>query len=379
MVNTEQRAFPLELLEKSSEAKTAYFKSIIIPHRNLQEALNRLLINLLEPADTLVFLVFGVTGVGKTTLRLRLEKLLLEHFLPELQANPGQIAVASVEAIPAERGNFSYKDYYLRALESLKEILREYKLNYHIPSQDNHDFGLINPTHHRDAPALRRAMEKVFRYRQLKSFMVDEAQHLLMMSGGQQMLHQMNWLKSMANLTGTVHVLWGTYELLNCSTLSGQVGRRSEDIHLTPYEADKTEDISEFIKVIRTLQTHLPLKEEPLLENHYEYLFDGSVGCIGILKNWLTRSLRFAIAEHSATLTLKHLEQGAFSPSRINQIFQEAQQGKSRMAQESSFSPKPSLTISSSSSLDTGSHSRKGRVGQRKPKRDPVGVKEHQS
>lgn len=379
MVNTDKRAFPVELLEKSSEAKTAYFKSIIVPHRNLQEALNRLLINLLEPADTLVFLVFGVTGVGKTTLRLRLEKLLLEHELPELQANPGQIAVASVEAIPAERGNFSYKDYYLRALESLNEILREYKLNYHISSQDNNDFGLINPIHRRDAPALRRAMEKVFRYRQLRAFMVDEAQHLVMMSGGQQMLHQMNWIKSIANLTGTVHILWGTYELLNCSTLSGQVGRRSEDIHLTPYEADKTEELSEFIKVIRTLQSHLPLKEEPSLENHYEYLLDGSVGCIGILKNWLTRSLRFAIAEQSATLTLKHLEQGAFSPSRINQIFQEAQQGKSRMAQESTFSPKPSLTISSSSSLNSGSRSRKGRVGQRKPKRDPVGVKEHES
>ena len=102
------------------------------------------------------------------------------------------------------------------------------------------------------------------------------------------------------------------------------------------------------------------------------------MGCVGILKNWLTRSLRFALAEHSATLTLKHLEQGAFSPSRINQIFQEAQQGKSRMAQELTFSPKPSLTISSSSSSDTGSRSRKGRVGIRKPKRDCVGIKEHE-
>ena len=95
--------------------------------------------------------------------------------------------------------------------------------------------------------------------------MVDEAQHLLMMSGGKQMLHQMNWLKSIANLTGTVHILWGTDELLNCSTLNGQVGRRSEDIHLTPYEADQTEDKSEFIKVIRTLQSHLLLLQTKVL------------------------------------------------------------------------------------------------------------------
>lgn len=39
--------------------------------------------------------------------------------------------------------------------------------------------------------------------------------HLLMMAGGHQMLQQMNWIKSIANLTNTVHILFGTYELLN--------------------------------------------------------------------------------------------------------------------------------------------------------------------
>ena len=61
----------------------------------------------------------------------------------------------------------------------------------------------------------------LFRYRQLKAFTVDEAQHLLMISGGHQMLQQMNWIKSIANLTGTIHILFGTYELLNCPTLNG--------------------------------------------------------------------------------------------------------------------------------------------------------------
>jgi hypothetical protein len=60
-------------------------------------------------------------------------------------------------------------------------------------------------------------------------------------------------------------ILFGTYELLNCSTLNGQVGRRSEDIHLTPYQLDEAEDVTEFIRVIRTLEKHLPLEEEPYL------------------------------------------------------------------------------------------------------------------
>lgn len=379
MVNTNARAFTQELLNKSSEDKTCYFKSITVPHRKLKEALDRLLINILEPADTLVFLVFGVTGVGKTTLRLRLEKLLLERFLPELQVNPGKIAVASVEAIPAERGNFSHKDYYIRALESLNEVLIEYKSNYKLSWTDNKDLGLINQSNRKDVPTLRRAMEKVFRYRQLRCFLVDEAQHLLMMSGGHQMLHQMNWIKSIANLTGTVHILFGTYELLNCSTLNGQVGRRSEDIHLTPYQLDEAEDVTEFIRVIRTLEKHLPLEEEPYLENYYEYLFSGSVGCVGILKNWLTRSLRFAYEEDAATLTIKHLEQGAFSQGRINQIFQESEQGQLRLKQESSYYFIGNLTTSVTPDVVQGASLKKGRVGKRKPKRDPVGTQDNES
>lgn len=68
---------------------------------------------------------------------------------------------------------------------------------------------------------------------------------------------------SIANLTGTIHILFGTYELLNCPTLNGQVGRRSEDIHLSPYYADQPEDVAEFIRVTNTFQRHLPLQKEP--------------------------------------------------------------------------------------------------------------------
>lgn len=234
MVKTQLQSFPQELLLQSNEIKTNYFKNITIPHRKLKEALDVLLMNILEPADTLVFLVFGVTGVGKTTLRLRIEKMLLDEFLPSLRKNPGQIAVAGIEAIPVSQGKFSYKDYYTRALEALNEVLIEYKVDYGFSRDEGNDLGLVDRAYRQDAPALRRAMEKVFRYRQLKAFTVDEAQHLLMMAGGHQMLQQMNWIKSIANLTNTVHILFGTYELLNCSTLNGQVGRRSEDIHLSP-------------------------------------------------------------------------------------------------------------------------------------------------
>jgi transposase InsO family protein len=363
-----------ECTKKQRPIAKARFGSVI---ERIFGTTETLLLNVLEPADTLVFLVFGVTGVGKTTLRLRLEKLLLEEWIADLQNNPGQIVVAGLEAVPAEKGNFSYKDYYTRALEAIKEVLIEYKVNYGLTESD---FQGWKPDYHlngKDSPALRRAMEKVFRYRQLKAFTVDEAQHLLMIAGGHQMLQQMNWIKSIANVTGTVHILFGTYELLNCATLNGQMGRRSEDIHLSPYQTDDPSDVAEFIRVISTFQRHLPLPKEPDFEKHYEYLLEGSVGCVGILKNWLTRSLRLALAESAPTLTTSHLKQGAFSASRINKIRAEAQQGERRFIEENSLSFQLESSKGSNHHSVNKSSSKRVRVGQRSPKRDTVGIEQY--
>lgn len=162
--------------------------------------------------------------------------------------------------------------------------------------------------------------------------------------------------------------------MLNCPTLNGQIGRRSEDIHVTPYQADVPEDIAEFIRIIKTFQRYIPLVQEPNLEQHYEYLFSGSIGCVGLLKNWLTRSLRVALSEEARTLNTKHLKQGAFSTCRLNKIKEEADQGLRRFQNESSFATQQYLTEYNIQMPALASAPKKGRVGQRKPKRDAVGV-----
>ena len=88
--------------------------------------------------------------------------------------------------------------------------------------------------------------------------------------------------------------------------------------------------------------------------------------------------MRFAYEEDAATLTIKHLQQGAFSQGRINQILQESEQGQLRLKQESNYSFIGNLTTSVSSDLVQGSSLKKGRVGKRKPKRDPVGIQDNE-
>ncbi|MBS9394418.1 MAG: AAA family ATPase [Dolichospermum sp. LBC05a] len=367
-------SFPLELLNASASEKLNYFKTkVIVPHRNLREISNELLKNILDPDDALVYLVFGVTGVGKTTLRKRLQKVLMEILLDDLISNPGKIAVAGIEVPAPEGGKFSHLGYYEMVLEALNEVLIQYKVDYDISDNKDESFE-PKSSKLRNARTLRRAIEKVFRYRELEAFMVDEGQHIFATSGARQMLEQMNWIKSIANLTETVHVLFGTYELLNCPILTGQVGRRSEDFHFTPYDKEDKLDYAEFKKVALTFAQHLPLVKLPDFENRIDYLIDYSIGNIGIFHGWLYRSLRESIHSDCTALTDKHLKLGELAPYKRRKISVELDNGKRVFAQlnsEEKTSPTPLPKITAAGKA--GDLHRRS-VGQRNPERDPVGI-----
>src|SRR3989304_9628642 len=98
-------------------------------------------------------------------------------------------------------------------------------------------------------------------------------------------------------MTGTPHVLIGTYELPGLANKSAHLTRRSIEIHFGRYHVESAEDLLAFKSVLLTFQRHLPLAVEPDLVGRHEYLYEGSVGCVGVLKNWLNRALAAVLAE----------------------------------------------------------------------------------
>ncbi|MGI0484870.1 AAA family ATPase [Pantanalinema rosaneae CENA516] len=378
MVSADSRPFPTTLLEQTPVERLSYFQRITVPHQKLRVALATLLMNIESPIDLSVFFVVGPAGVGKTTLRRRAERLLLESVLPTMLHSPSQLPVAGIEAVPAEKGTFSYKDYYLRVLEALNPLQSQAKMvGDDMESQVNKAPYYYPGFQGKQPETLRRILEQAMKRYQLKAFMIDEAQHLVLVAGGKQMLHQMDWLKSIANLSETIHVLFGTYDLLNCCTLSGQVSRRSDDIHLARYLPEQSEDLEEFRRVIQTFQEHLPLLEEPNLMQYQDYLLEYSIGCVGILNTWLTKALRMALAEDAKTLHLQHLQQNEYSSARRKQIRQEAESGEKRWQKQMTQGrvTKPELADSANLAHPPASL----RPGQRQAKRDPVGATPHAS
>ncbi|MDP9201985.1 MAG: ATP-binding protein [Gemmatimonadota bacterium] len=377
--------FPRELLTQPTAMRLAYFTDKVVAHPRLKEVHEALLAAIHRPTETSLILVCGPTGVGKTTLRRRIEKQLIDEAWPAVEENPGRVPVVAIEAVAPESGQFNWKDYYTRALQALDEPLIKDKIDYDTRRLHDARIGRLLADRGAAGPALRRALEQVLCHRCVGTFIVDEAQHLTRTASGRRLLDQMDTLKSLAGLTGTVHVLVGTYELLGLANLSAQLSRRSREIHFGRYRAERPEDLRAFQSVLLTFQCHLPLTHEPDLVARSDYLYERSVGCIGVLKSWLNRAFAAALDEGATTLHDRHLEQHAEPARKLLSLAREITEGEAALRDNGAergelrrllgLAPEPTApTAAKARAGETAARRSAGRVGRRQPTRDPVGA-----
>ena len=70
----------------------------------------------------------------------------------------------------------------------------------------------------------------------------------------------------------------------------------------------------------------MPLQEQPDLVPHWEFFYEQSVGCVGILKDLLCRAVAFAVQHGLPTLTLADVKRHAFSLSQCERIAREIEE-----------------------------------------------------
>src|SRR6266567_8770516 len=380
------QGFPRDLLAQPIATRLHYFETKVVAHQHLKEVHAILLHAIRYPAGASLIVVFGPTGVGKTTLRQRIERQLLEDAMTDPSLFPGHIPVVAMEAASPDSGSFHWKDYYTRALLALDEPFIADKITYDVRDMHRDEQGRLVIERNLTIPDLRRALEKTLLYRQPRAFIVDEAQHFRKMASGRRLLDQMDNLKSLAGMTNTVHVLVGTYELLGLTNLSAQLSRRSLEIHFPRYHADKPEDLKEFKKLLRTLQKHLPLPEEPDLESHYDYFYEHCLGCTGMLKTWLNRTLAAALEQPVPTFTSQLWEKHAEPNRKLVQMIREIREGEQLLQEDETLGQELRTLLKLEAPLSGGTPSEKQGgsaprsqhppVGQRVPQRDPVGKEE---
>jgi hypothetical protein len=226
-------------------------------------------------------------------------------------------------------------------------------------------------------------VEQALRYRSPVAVFIDEAQHLARIASGRKLSDQLDVIKSIANRTQTVHVLVGTYELLPFRNLSGQLSRRSVDIHFPRYAAESREDLQVFKNVLLTFHDQLPLLDGFDLVSGWDFMYERSAGCVGILKEWLMRAAVAAIKSGQGAILRKHLEDTALSIGQCEKIVTEAREGEMRLADGVQSRSRLRSLLGLGANLlertqggegeNATSIPKKRRAGQRHPKRDTVG------
>jgi hypothetical protein len=360
-------------------ARVQYFKDLTIAHPSLVEAKDRLMEAINESPPNTLIIVLGPTGVGKTTLLMKIRQLLSD--IAAENPDPGHLPVVAIEAAPPESQRFSWRSHFKRLLVEMSEPLVDCKRRLNLADRTlqtmaayPNDRGVTADYHY--------AVEQALRYRRPRAVLIDEAQHLFARSSGHSLEDQLNVLKALANRGNTVHVLCGTYDLLRIRNLSGQLSRRSIDIHFRRYNVTQAADRHTFGKILQTFAEQMPFAEQPDLIAHWEYLYERSIGCVGILKDWLTKGVCMAIRKSAPTLTIRHLEKCALSTAQCDRLIEETMRGEAQFTEENDASLRLRLRLGFPEHKrlpekpPTGVIDRPGRPrpGLRCPKRDPVGV-----
>ena len=153
------------------------FRLLTVAHPLLLATKDLLLAAINEAPAGSIVMVFGPSGVGKTTLRLKVQQLLSEQIGHSMENDPSRLPFIAVEAAAPDNGNFGWRDHYRRTLIELNEPMLDCKLKpkwIHF-AHDSQGQQLVRP----DATAdeLRHALESAILHRRPAVTCPDSLSH----------------------------------------------------------------------------------------------------------------------------------------------------------------------------------------------------------
>lgn len=374
------------------------YKSVTVKHARLADV-HRQMENIhCWPDGEQVVLLVGPTGVGKSRLLSRLHTDCAHYYAEAMEQDAGFVPSILMK-LPSPtprisgRSEFDWKDAFNRLLESGDEVLIRRKTIPRINIEL--DGEVITNISRLVASEQRRAIENFVKYRRVRQAIFDEAGHIF--SAGTSSNYHLHFelLKSMAIAFQRPLILSGSYNLLKVLELNGQLTRRIEVIHFLRYTLDDFGSAENpkpygcsFSDAVFTLLERMPIPKEDGLIDGLEFFLMKSLGCIGLLKEWFERALKYALQAAAPVLTRKVLEQTALPNKSLIRILGEIKLGESMLedvsdqilAQELGLEATPTLNLKKQSPPLTEASeiikkpaANKKRPGTRNPGRDPVG------
>ncbi|PUA28809.1 MAG: hypothetical protein B0W54_10350 [Cellvibrio sp. 79] len=336
---------------------------IPVPHRNWQRALSEVfaITSCASPGD--VICLTGPSRVGKSTLIDRVNNMLFGACDYEKTGKLHSIRVTASNS--GAHGAFSTKALIQRMLDSVKHPL------FSISDFDLKDTSAIHRMNRPTEAALRMALEHALIARGVKVIFIDEAQHIKYVSKDTQAASAvMDSWKCLAENTNTIIVMIGAYPILDIISKSAHLSGRKHQIHFPRYHAN-TEDIVAFGQLLKKYSELINFDASlESLTDVAELMYEGSFGCIGLLKGWLMRA--DALSSHCDTpFNEKLLYKTRLSDTDLSVIRKEILVGEKTLQNKNYFAPEISEIESSKS--DDRKITKNAKPFQKNPRRETTG------
>ncbi len=297
-----------------------------IEHANYMRVLDDLCAQILVAAPGEVIVLVGPSRVGKL-------KVLSDALSKLLRTEPGHVDDQPYVYFEAENssqdGEFSTKEFMRAACAAIKHPI------YGVARPDDpHGQKLDALILNTPQALLRHAFETFIPIRKTRYVVMDEAQHFAYVRGGDvNAAKLLDSYKCLANKTGCVLILVGSYKLLQLLALAPHLLGRQLPIEFARYRADTMNDLVAFESILEQYSVHFKFKKKQVnLRCWNELLFAHSFGCIGHLSRWLRSALARMASRDIEFITKEVLLATRLPELQEAQIAAEILQGEADMA-----------------------------------------------
>lgn len=284
----------------------------------------------------------------------------------------GRMRVVVVEAEnSAKNGEFSTKAFMAACLKAIHHPI------YGVQAEDD-DWGLKHDQllHRTSEATLRAAFERALEMRQTEYLVIDEAHHVQYAPGGDHAATRIldSW-KCMASKSKVKLVLSGSYKLFPLLGLAPHLVGRQQPLNFARYQATSRSQVEDWEQVLREFSELLRFEGAESLSSWNRTLFEGSLGCVGLLSQWIRACLASMLSEGAEVVTLDRLNSTRLPALQERDLLNEILIGEEdlKRAHERSVPPPQGPAADSASRASTKKPAPKRRPFQRKSRRSPAG------
>jgi len=311
----------MHLLHPAMAARLAALQQYKIKHAALEKMDERFRNAIDEHTSYSILALYGPSGVGKSTVMKRIAERCRQEE-PDPSVMPGRPPQAS----PEDVGSAARLDFYRQVLQQLRGHVAVRDRILSLPLASVRAKKSTDPVEWLE---MRDAVSYALDLLKVKAVCIDEAQHLMQADAAQKPSIQLDWLKSLTNRSNLLYILVGNFSLYDFCHLNGQLARRVREEQFCRYHLDQQDDAVEFTSALKVLLEQVPLQVNiPEMLTHWKWFGEWSIGCIGILSDWVVETASTLCRAGETVLTLEALAKHALKPAQRLKLETEARTGE---------------------------------------------------